>query len=154
DPVTTISRRFPLKSGNQSHPVIENGVLYVGANDGFMRAIDLKDEKGKTLWETQLNREILSTPAISGDSLIVGSMDTHVYCLDKTTGKITWKFKTGQAVLASPLVHDDVVYIGSGDKNMYAIDAKTGKEKWRFAASKLIKCTPAIANGRLFFGAW
>ena len=154
DPGTTISRRFPLKSGNQSHPAVADNVLYVGANDGYLRAIDLADPTGKTLWEANLNREILSSPAVTSDSVVVGSMDSYVYSLDRKSGKINWKFKTGQAVLASPLVQNDTVFIGSGDHNMYALDAITGKEKWHFAADKLIKATPALANGRLFFGAW
>lgn len=151
---TTISRRFPLESGNQSHPVIADDVLYVGANDGLLRAIDLADPEGKVLWATNLNREILSSPAVTTESVVVGSMDSHVYCIDRVTGEVQWKYKTGQAVLAGPLIHDGTVYIGSGDKNMYALDLETGEKKWSFAAQKLIKATPAIANGRLFFGAW
>lgn len=154
DPRTTISRRFALGSGNQSHPIVRDDTLYVGANDGFLRAINLADPDGTVLWQTNLNSEILSTPAITTGSVIVGSMDSHVYSLDRNTGKIQWKFKTGQAVLASPLVTSTTVYIGSGDKNMYALEVKTGEKKWSFAAEKLIKSTPALADGRLFFGAW
>ncbi len=154
NPGTTITRRFALKSGNQSHPVVKDDVLYVGANDGIMRAIDLADPEGKVLWEANLNREILSSPAVTTESVIVGSMDSHVYSLDRTTGEVQWKYKTGQAVLASPLVENNTVYIGSGDTHMYALDARTGELKWKFAAEKLIKATPALANGRLFFGAW
>jgi len=154
DPSTTITRRFELDSGNQSHPAVDGDILYVGANDGYMRAFDLADADGKLLWKRNLNSEVLSSPAITSSSVVVGSMDSHVYCLDKKTGDVQWQYKTGQAVLASPLVTSDTVYIGSGDKNMYALDVKTGKMKWSFAAEKLIKATPALANGRLFFGAW
>jgi len=154
DSKTTITRKFPLKSGNQSHPIVDDDVLYVGANDGYLRAFDLNDPSGRLLWEANLNREILSSPAVTSDTVIVGSMDTHVYSLDRKTGDIVWKYKTGQAVLASPLVTTTTVYIGSGDHNMYALDTKTGEKKWSFAADKLIKATPALANGRLFFGAW
>lgn len=104
DPSTTISRRWKLLSGNQAHPLVDGDTLYVGANDGFFRAIDLKNSKGEFLWEVNLNREILSTPAVSGDAVVVGSMDTNVYSLDKKTGKQNWKFKTNQAVLASLLL--------------------------------------------------
>ncbi len=154
DSRTTITRRFPLDSGNQSHPVVFEDILYVGANDGYMRAFDLASEEGKTLWQRNLNSEVLSSPAVTSTALVVGSMDSHVYCLDPKTGAEIWKFKTEQAVLASPLVTEDTVYIGSGDKNMYALDLKSGEKKWSFAAENLIKATPALANGRLFFGAW
>lgn len=149
-----LTRRFPLKSGCQSHPAVDGDILYVGANDSILRAIDLSTSDGTVLWERDLNREILSSPAVTSETVVVGSMDTNVYCLDKKTGADVWQFKTGQAVLASPLVTEDTVYIGSGDFNMYALDLKTGTEKWRFPAARLIKATPALANGRLFFGAW
>ncbi|MBX7246340.1 MAG: PQQ-binding-like beta-propeller repeat protein [Candidatus Sumerlaeaceae bacterium] len=148
----SIGRVFPLKSGSQCHPTLDGDVLYVGANDHFLRAIDLKN--GKVLWERDLHREILSTPAIDGDNVITASLDKYVYCLNKKTGDIVWKRETGQAILASPLVADGVVYIGSGDCHMYALDAKTGAVKWKFPTAKLIKATPALANGKLFFGAW
>jgi outer membrane protein assembly factor BamB len=154
DPATTITRRFKLDSGNQSHPEVFEDVLYVGSNDGFLRAIDLADPDGKVLWQANLNSEVLSSPAVTTTSVIVGSMDSNVYCLDRASGDVQWKFKTNQAVLASPLVTSDTVYIGSGDKNMYALDLKTGEKKWSFAAEKLIKAKPALAKGRLFFGAW
>lgn len=154
DPNTTITRRFKLDSGNQSHPAVQGDVLYVGANDGFMRAYDLADPDGKLLWKKDLHSEVLSSPAVTPESVIVGSMDSHVYSLDPKTGDVQWKFKTDQAVLASPLVTDDTVYIGSGDKNMYALDRKTGDKKWSFAVEKLIKATPALAKGKLYFGAW
>jgi len=149
-----ITRKFPLNSGCQCHPTVDGDVLYVGANDGILRAIDLASSDGKVLWQKNLNREILSAPAVTTHTVVVGSMDTHVYCVDKKSGEEAWKFKTGQAVLASPLVAGDTVYIGSGDFHMYALDLKTGTEKWRFKAQRLIKATPALANGKLFFGAW
>lgn len=156
DDRTTITRRFPLLSGNQSHPLVDGDVLYVGANDNFLRAFDLNDEAVEELWKTDLNSEILSAPAAYENAIIVGSMDSHVYSLDKKTGNINWKFKTGQAVLAGPLVKNDRVYIGSGDGYMYALDAKSGEKLWAYQTpqKKLIKATPALANGRLFFGAW
>ncbi|MGI8905194.1 MAG: PQQ-binding-like beta-propeller repeat protein [Candidatus Sumerlaeaceae bacterium] len=149
-----ITRRFALKSGCQSNPAVDGDVLYAGANDGILRAINLASDKGDVLWEKNLNREILSAPALTSQTVIVASMDSHIYCLDKATGNEVWKVKTGQAVSASPLVTTETVYIGSGDFNMYALDVLTGREKWRFAATRLIKATPALAEGKLFFGAW
>lgn len=147
-----ILREWPLESGVQAHPMVDGDVLYVGANDQKLRAIDLVS--GELLWEQDLNREILSAPVATSDSIIVGSMDQHVYCLDKQSGAVRWKYKTSGAVLGSPLLVEDVVYIGSGDSHLYALDAASGDLKWSFAAGKAIKATPAFANGRLFFGAW
>lgn len=150
--IPQLGREFPLKSGCQSHPVVNEDVLYVGANDGFLRAFDLVS--GKLKWESDLKREIVSSPAVTTNTVVVGSLDSNVYCLDKKTGEKTWVYRTGGAVLASPLVDGEMVYVGSGDYTMYALDLNSGDLKWRFAAQKLIKATPALSNGKLFFGAW
>lgn len=147
-----IVREFPLKSGCQSHPVVDGDMLFVGSNDNIVRAIDLN--AGRVLWEKDLKSEILSSPAVTTQSVIVGSCDKNVYCLNKKTGDVVWQCETSGPVLASPLIHEGTVYIGSGDKHMYAIDASTGAQKWHFQVEKLIKATPAIDKGRLFFGAW
>lgn len=147
-----IMREFKLGSGVQSHPTVDGDVLYVGNNDGFLRAFDLNSSN--LLWEQNLQREILSAPVVTTSTVFVGSLDSHLYALNKTDGSIVWKFKTGAAVMPTPLITTGTVFVGSGDYNLYAIDQESGKEKWRFTAGKHIKMTPAHANGRLFFGAW
>lgn len=149
-----ISRSFPLLSGCQSHPAVKGNILYVAANDGFLRAIDLASSTGTLLWEANLNSEVVSAPAVTPRLVVIGSMDSHVYAFDRKTGEEKWRFKTGNAVFASPLIDSGTVYIGSGDRYMYAIDLHTGQEKWRFPAEAHIKATPALADGKLFFGAW
>ncbi|MCX7019876.1 MAG: PQQ-binding-like beta-propeller repeat protein [Candidatus Sumerlaeota bacterium] len=147
-----IARAFSFNSGIESNPVVDGDTLFIGANDGKLRVIDLRS--GKMLWENNLNAEVISTPAVTSATVIAGSPDSHVYCFDKRTGRRVWEFKTGQSVLASPLVDEGIVYIGSGDKNMYALDAQSGMKIWSFACGKHIKATPALSEGRLYFGAW
>lgn len=147
-----IVRSFPLDSGCQSHPALDGDVLYVGANDHFLRAFDLV--QGKELWRADLQREIISSPVVTSDTVIVGSLDRQIYCLDKHSGKTVWSYETSGSILASPLVNADVVYCGSGDYNLYALKAKTGELLWKFPTGKLVKATPALSNGKLFFGSW
>ncbi len=151
-PGAAISREFPLLSGGQAHPAVENGVLYVGANDNRLRAFDLWT--GKRVWEKQTGAEILSAPAVTSTTLVVGSLDGNIYCLDPRTGAEIWRFPAGAAVMASPLIRDNTVFVGTGGGRMLALDVRNGKERWSFSCGKHIKATPAFAGGRLFFGAW
>ena len=151
-PGSTITREWVLGSGGQAHPLVHGDMLYVGANDGILRAIDLVS--GDVKWEKDLTRETLSEPVVAGKRLVTAALDGNVYCLDAETGEGLWKFATENAVLASPLVADGRVYIGGGDSNMYAIDLESGELVWKFAAARHIKATPALAGGKLFFGAW
>jgi len=148
----SILRTFDMPSTIQSSPVVDKNYMYVGCNDGTLRAFDLLTSE--LVWEAKLGAEILSTPAIAGDKLIVGSNDFCVYCFDKYTGLQLWKYRTGAAVLSTPCVDDDKVYVGSGDGVLYAFDVAKGKLLWTFKAEKMIKCKPAVSRGRVFFGAW
>ena len=75
---------------------------------------------------------MLSSPAVSGSSLYVGSSDHFLYALDRQDGILKWKFKTGGRITSSPAVSEGVVYFGSFDAYFYAVDAATGALKWKF----------------------
>jgi outer membrane protein assembly factor BamB len=158
----SVLRLYVLPGGTLSAPVVAGDRLFAGGNDGKIRAYELDRTMpisnsfvSEPFWSTDLHGEIVSSPAVTSDTIIVGSMDGSVYCVNQKGGAVRWTFKTGNAIQASPLVTSDTVFIGSGDYNMYALDVATGKERWRFAAKKHIKHSPALtADGRLIFGAW
>ena len=152
DPGSTITREWALGSGGQANPTVDGDMMYVGANDGLFRAIDLKS--GEIKWTADLTRETLSTPVVIDGRVYTAALDGNVYCFDAETGKEIWKTATNNAILASPLVADGRVYIGSGDFHMYSMSAENGEILWKFAAQKHIKMTPALEGGKLFFGAW
>ena len=83
-------------------------------------------------WQFHTKGQVLSSPAIAGDSLYIGSSDHCVYALDLATGGQKWKFKTEGRVTSSPAVSAGIVHFGSYDGNFYAVDAATGQLKWKF----------------------
>jgi eukaryotic-like serine/threonine-protein kinase len=105
----------------------------------------------KVKWQFQTKSQVLSSPAIAGDSLYVGSSDHLLYALDLSKGAKKWSFKTEGRITSSPAVSGGVVYCGSYDGNFYAVDASTGQLKWkfktggerRFAATHLHGAEPA-----------
>jgi outer membrane protein assembly factor BamB len=102
----------------------------------------------------------LSSPAVSGAMVYVGSSDGHIYALNATTGVVHWKFKTGDVVHATPVVADGTVYIGSWDSWFYALDAATGAVRWRFKTGEDpevhnqqgLPSSAAVVNGIVYFG--
>jgi outer membrane protein assembly factor BamB len=130
----------------------------------------------KVRWQFQTKGEVLSSPAVAGDTIYIGSSDHMLYALDRTTGAKKWEFKTESRVTSSAAVNAGVVYFGSFDGNFYAVDAATGKEKWKFAtpgerrfaathlhgASPVAEVmpdpfdfylsSPVVANGVVYFG--
>jgi len=117
-------------------PLIDGDNLYIGADDGILRSYDLDFSNQQVTfnddWEYEVDGEIWSTPIIHDDTLIITSLDHHVYALNKNTGELLWKAKTGGAVAATPVIKEDTVFVGSFDGVFYAFDLNTGEEKWIF----------------------
>jgi outer membrane protein assembly factor BamB len=84
-------------------------------------------------WKFHTGGQVVSSPAIVGEMVYVGSNDHNLYAIDLEGGALKWKFKTDSRVSSSPAVVDGVVYFVSYDGNFYAVDAATGKAKWKFA---------------------
>jgi outer membrane protein assembly factor BamB len=86
----------------------------------------------KIKWQFHTDGQILSSPAVAGGTLYVGSSDHFLYALDLAAGALKWKFKAESRITSSPAVSAGLVYFGSFDGNFYAVDAATGQLKWKF----------------------
>jgi outer membrane protein assembly factor BamB len=130
----------------------------------------------KIKWQFHTDGQVLSSPAVAGGTLYVGSADHHLYALDLAAGTLKWKFKTEARVTSSPAVSGGLVYFGSFDGSFYAVDASSGQLKWkfqtagerRFAAKHIHGADPAgetmpdpfdfymsspvVGNGAVYFG--
>ncbi len=84
-------------------------------------------------WKFHTNGQVISSPAVVGDTIYVGSTDHNLYALDRANGAVKWKLETGSRVNSSPAVSGGVVYFTSYDGFLYAVDAASGKVKWKFA---------------------
>ena len=137
----------------QSTPAIAGGILYLtrGYN---LTALDPKD--GTVLWsnmtDTNPTATILSSPAVAGGMVYVGSNDGNLYALDATTGIKIWNFTTGDAIWSSPAIANGVVYVGSNDNNTYALDATTGTKIWNYTTGGHVESCPVVDHGTVYVG--
>jgi outer membrane protein assembly factor BamB len=130
----------------------------------------------KVKWQFHTRAQVLSSPAVSGNTVYFGSNDHRLYAVDLGTGEKKWEFKTEGRVSSSPAVSNGLVYFLSYDSNFYAVDAALGTLKWkfktegerRFVAKHLHGVEPAsepvpdpfdfylsspvVADGTVFFG--
>lgn len=83
-------------------------------------------------WKFKTRGRFLSSPAVSGDRVYIGSSDGRLYAVDRSTGTERWQFATEGPIASSPAVHGNLVYISSVDGNVYAVDAATGTRRWAF----------------------
>jgi len=134
-----------------AQPVISDGRVFLGAQDGKVRAIDAAT--GKDLWSFPTGGPIMNSAAVAGGKVYFGSHDGNVYCVSADDGEQLWRFATGAGVWAAPCVDKGTVFIGSRDGVFYAIDADTGKTKWKRDCSAPIRHTAACDGEFVFFGA-
>ncbi len=151
-PVADIDQQWEFQTGDRvwSPPVVADGTVYVGSDDGNVYALDATD--GAQQWQFQTDPSVRSPPAIADGTVYVGSHDDNVYALDTADGTEQWQFQTGADVRSSPAVADGTVYVGSKDYKVYALDTTEGTEQWRYETGGKVESSPAIADGTVYVG--
>lgn len=170
--------KWAFKAGGPivGSPVLAGGVVYVGALDGHVYAID--EETGAERWSFKSHYPVASTPAIDGDALYFVSSGGALVALDLAKGTPRWvcaidyerKFEArslhgyppaAQTIpdawdvyTSSPAVSSGKVYFGGGDGGVYAVDAASGRLQWKFAARDVVHASPAVVGGVVYVGSW
>ncbi len=143
---------FDTRRGQESTPLMIDGVLYVTTAWSKVYAFDAKS--GKLLWNHDpkvpgewavnaccdvVNRGV----AAWNGKLYLATVDARLIALDAATGKVAWEISTiepGQpyAITGAPRVAKGKVLIGQGGSEfsqrgyLSAYDAETGKRDWRW----------------------
>jgi alcohol dehydrogenase (cytochrome c) len=147
-PVWAFSFGGEKQRGQESQPMVKDGVMYVTASYSRVFAVDTKT--GEELWEYNarlpdgimpccdvINRGV----ALYGDLVIFGTLDAKLVALDQKTGKVKWKktvedYQAGYSITAAPLIVNGKVITGvSGGEfgivgKVEAYDAMTGDLVW------------------------
>jgi len=83
-------------------------------------------------WTFHTLGQVISSPAVDGGAVYVGSTGGFLYAVDREAGTEKWKFDAKSRIASSPAVAGGLVYFGAYDGNFYAVDAATGHLKWKF----------------------
>jgi outer membrane protein assembly factor BamB len=135
----------------QSSPSVANGVVYVGARDGFLYALDAASGTLRWRFDHQVSW-VISSPAVADGMIYAGSSDGHFVQAVDSTGKELWRAKTDAGVWSSPSVAGSMVYVGDGAGRLHAYDRKTGAERWVFRTGSGIYSSPALQGELLVVG--
>ena len=95
----------------------------------------------KLLWKYKTGDDIKASPVVSGNTVVVGSVNGYVYAVDKA-GKLLWKDSTGNGIEAPALILDQTVYTGNLTGDLIAYDLATGKRKWVYKTEGQISGSP------------
>jgi len=147
-PVWAFSLGGEKQRGQESQPLIKDGVMYITGSYSRMYAIDART--GEELWQYDARLPDGIMPccdvinrgaALYGDLVIFGTLDAKIVALNKDTGKTVWKkkvadYKAGYSITAAPIIVKGKVITGvSGGEfgivgKVTAYDATNGQLVW------------------------
>ena len=142
--------RYPTQGAVTSSPRIADGTLYVGGQDGFLHAVDVRT--GERRWATDTGGPVHSSPAVAGNLVAVGSRANKLLACDIRSGAVLWELVRGDWFNSSPTIVDGVVYVGCRDHNVYGIDAATGEQRWQYTTSSTVDSSPRVVGQSVFIG--
>lgn len=120
---------------------------------------------GGILWRAQTDGPVRSTPAVTGETVFIGSADGRLYALDRRSGRERWRFDAATAVNGSPAVVDGTVYFTDQGSTLYAVEAASGRPRWRveagadmafpwgYESGDLYASSPTVVGRTVYFGA-
>lgn len=140
---------IPCKGIGFFNPVLSGNLIFVGATDGFLYALD--QETGELIWRFEAGGW-LSSPTIYQGVLYLAN--GTLYALKPETGELLWKIDAG--VGGSPVIGDGILYAGSGDMSLHAIDLSVRREIWKYGPvhkteTDVTLTDPAFADGIVYF---
>ena len=103
-------------------------------------------------WKFKTGGWVSSSPTVTRDDVLFGSLDGNFYSVDKETAQERWNFKTGGSIYSSGAIVGSVVFFGSLDGAAYGLDFLNGERKFKFATEGPIYSSPAVADGTIYFG--
>ena len=135
--------------GQETQPLIHDGIMYITGSYSRLYAIDVKT--GDELWQydARLPEGILPCcdvinrgAALYGDKIYFGTLDARIVALDAKTGDVVWRkqiddYKAGYSFTAAPMIVNGLVITGNSGGEfgivgaVEARDAETGDLVWR-----------------------
>ena len=132
-------------------PIVANGVMYLTTGTSAVFAVDAKT--GATKWSYKYPLPRTSYPraccninnrgvTLTGDEVVIGTLDAHLVALDANTGKVRWNVTVADnakaySITSPPVPVKDLVITGVGGGEyptrgfIAAYNAATGKQVWK-----------------------
>ena len=128
--------------GAMTSPIIGDGTLFVGSDDGYLYALDART--GADRWRLDLGAP--SDVPVFGDG-VVASADRNgvLHGVDAGSGAERWHT---EPILngGGPVLAAGIVYVTGADRNAHGFDLRTGAERWSWTATTDLGGALAIAE--------
>jgi len=138
--------------GISSSPALAGGVLYIGASDSNLYAINAID--GSLIWSFHADGLINSSPAVADGKVYFLSEGGTLYALDADTSGVIWQSQVGDGPWdwSSPAVHNGNVFVASSTGHVTSLNASTGGLNWNVSVGGKPDGPIAVVNGKVYSG--
>lgn len=109
---------------------VQDDALYTAEVGGEVLAY--ARDSGKLLWKAETGARVISGPTVSGDRILVGTLDADVIALKRSDGSELWRAKASSEVLSPPAVEGEIVIARSVDGRVYGLNSSGGQRVWSF----------------------
>lgn len=143
----------PLSTTIHTSPAYADGIVYIGADDGRLYALNANT--GKDVWRFDTRSTISVSPTVDEGVVYFGSGDGRIWALDAKTGNplSAWKngFKVLDDISGAAAVANGMVYAVSLDQVLHAIGAVTARERWSYRLQGSVLHMAPIVSGDFLF---
>jgi outer membrane protein assembly factor BamB len=138
-------------------PTLEDGILYVGAFDGKVHAIDADSGEPIEAFDFQAENWIWSTPLLADAQLYVTSLDGKLYTLDPSSGAVLSFYDSGEVsggkdvLRAGPVQAGDSIVVASQSGRIIAVRNAQGRLLWPSGVPEAgVYTTPVVSGDRIY----
>lgn len=126
-------------------PALRQGRAYIGHMQGEVLAVNLAD---KTIAWRFSDRDFpfIASPALSGDTLLIGSRGRRLYAVDRKTGEKLWDIRTRGGVEGAAVIANGRAIFGSAGGRLSIISLKDGSTIWQRDLGGAINVSPAVTD--------
>lgn len=96
----------------------QTGLIYCGCDNEYAYCIS---PRGEIIWKLKTNMMIWTCPAVTEQLCVFGSLDFHIYGVNKHTGQLIFKHNLGAEIKSTPLIHNNLIYVATTNGEVFCI---------------------------------
>jgi len=118
----------PLQYGGQASPTVQDGLVVVSSQQGWMYALNAAD--GAQVWRIPTDGIVFGAAAITATEVVYATDEGIVYSVRPDSGTLNWRMSVKGSVFATPVVVDGGIYVTTQSGQLHALDLATGDVRW------------------------
>ncbi|SDG40706.1 PQQ enzyme repeat-containing protein [Halorientalis regularis] len=144
----TVKWTFRTRMEPSTPPIVKNGLLIVGREDGQLTA--LYEDTHEEAWSIDLDSSI-STPITVGESNIYAAGWSYpLHAINPEDGSINWTFDPSYQTVSPVSETDGTAYMSSDMGVLFARNSDDGRPKWSFEMGSASWAPPLLREEQIY----